>query len=55
MKLIQDRCSLRDMAESMAGDGNDEMGHLVFCYRLPNSAYVPFYIAQLTVSRSIFR
>jgi hypothetical protein len=27
VKLIQDWCSLRDMAEIVAGDGNDEVGH----------------------------
>jgi len=30
VKLIQDRRSLRGMAESMAGNRDDEMGHLVF-------------------------
>lgn len=32
-KLIQDWRSLRDMAESMAGDRDDKMGHLVFYFR----------------------
>jgi len=32
MKPVQDWRSLRDMAESMAGNRDDEMGHLVFYY-----------------------
>jgi len=27
MQHIQDRRGLRDMAETVAGDGNDEVGH----------------------------
>lgn len=41
IQRVQDRCDLRDVAVTVAGDGNDEVGHRIETVKLL-SGYWPF-------------